>query len=231
MSPNRSGRRSRLRKPLSVNSPRLTAVSKAASLSARGFRAGALPLPMDWLAHSRCQFGQWGGVLGRRQGVEIATVAGLRHLGAACEIGHAFTHRHPLLSSAVIAFLGAISAVITHVVERGFDTQDLALFVVHFDAVAIDPVLDPDSFATGLLAGMDFRSARLLATEKAQDIGAGEVLDAVMHQLRIEAGQIGWVPKKYVGSPLTLLNRPVIVHGMAGEEGVVSQVGMPCQLA
>src|SRR5207302_645962 len=68
--------------------------------------------------------------------------------------------------------------------------QDASRLVVHLDRVAVDPVLDPDTFGAVLEAGRQLADelAVSLAAEKAHDVGTLEMKHRVARERRKNFG-------------------------------------------
>ena len=107
---------------------------------------------------------------------------------------------------------------VSGLIDGGFDPQNTALFVVHFDGVGIEAVFDPNAFGPffqvadhfTLKVASYFSMSRHLMAQKTHDVGAGETGDGVADQRWINLGQRLGALEHHVGGPLALVGGPVV---------------------
>src|SRR6185369_11607594 len=180
---------------------------EAASLNF--FRLGQLP---KFLVGGR-------GVVDDGQGVEIAAVAGVGVLLVVDEAGDVFPHGEIALGSRAVAMItGAPDGEVFGTVDDGFDAQDEAELVVHFEPVAFDAMLDACAeVSVGLGFGLEFavETAIVLASEEAVDVFRSERQGGELQKFLIKPAQGGAAAKEQVGGELSLIDVPVGL--LAGE--------------
>src|ERR1041384_1853503 len=88
------------------------------------------------------------GVSDDREYVQVARIGAPAHLNTASNIHDAFTHFNP--GHFLLALAGHSTAyfITPRIIDRGLDSQYGTCFVVHFDRVLFDPMLDADAFHT-----------------------------------------------------------------------------------
>ena len=125
-----------------------------------------------------------------------------------------------------ITVLGTEDFEVAGIVHRRFDTQDVSRFVVGFDGVFLDAVLDSHSFGTILEVAGDFslEVAVDLAAEKAQDVCTGKSAHAMQDHGGIDGGQIRSFPKHHIGSPFILIDRPIVGDSKSTEHLAVKRI-------
>jgi hypothetical protein len=84
--------------------------------------------------------------LGDRHRLAIPLVALIAQFTPAVQVADAFAHSLPRGRTIGVIRRRAKHLEVPRVVDRRFDPQDAAAFVVHLDRVAIHPVLDPKAF-------------------------------------------------------------------------------------
>ena len=169
------------------------------------------------------------------QGFQITPVGRRRDLRAPPQLAHAALQGAPGFFPAGIALLGAIDAEVFGFVDRGFNAQDAAFFVIHLDGVAIDGVLDPNAFGPVFEIADDFAFEVRMdpsldggnrMAQEAHHVGAGEGAQAVMHQPGIERGQTGRVAEEQIRGVLTGAGSPVIGLGNGAANFFVQRMGL-----
>src|SRR2546422_836962 len=107
-------------------------------------------------------------------------------------------------------------------IQRRFDAQNLAKFVVHFYGVFGDPVFDAHPLDAALDARGDLgRVRRARPAEKAQDVWRMEVLKGVGDQRRIYRLQTRAVAKQDIGCVFAFVQAPVVrPELMPAEQGI-----------
>ena len=90
------------------------------------------------------------------------------HFHTPGDVGQSLAHGDP--PQADLAFPGPLPKYMEHsgIVDRRLDPEYRPLFVVHLDRIAVDPVLDPNSFGSIQITGRD------LAAEPRVDATAQE---------------------------------------------------------
>src|SRR5262245_26781555 len=98
------------------------------------------------------------------------------------------------------------------IVDRRLDPEYRALFVVHLDRIAVDPVLDPNSFGSIEITGCDLAAEpRVDATaQESQYILTTELAHGVSDQRGIESVEVPSAAEHHVGGVFGLANRPVV---------------------
>src|ERR1700730_5282919 len=168
------------------------------------------PLTLDRLAYSVEQFIRWGWFPYDRKRLQIALIRGARDFDAPADIGNAFSQGQPFQRAS--ARYGRAHAKPLRFINRGFDAQHAALFVVHLNRVFFHPVFDSYSFKTALQIGFDLTAANaaVFASEKAQHVRGMKVSNRVVDQGGINGSQCLVVAKQNIGRVFSLTHGPVV---------------------
>ena len=149
------------------------------------------------------------------------------------------SHRQPGELTFGAALLGAKHAEVSAVVDGRFDAQEATEFIVGFQAVGVDSVLDTHTFGPMLDIGGNFAvkvsgdAAVVVESvpQKAHDIRTRQAEHAVAHQVTINRLEPLGVAKHKICGPLTLIRSPVVVGGSTFEHLVVERMGIALQVS
>jgi hypothetical protein len=162
----------------------------------------------------------------RGKSIQIPFITGLGDLCPTVKISNPLTHPLPREGSRGRSFPWTIDLEVPRVVHGGLDSKHTALLVVDFDRVAFDLVLEADSFRTLTVMANDFPleiTVKFFAQET-QDIFAAEHGDAASYQGRINLGQRYGRFEHNVGSPFTLVGRPIVGFPKRSQHRLMSRV-------
>lgn len=142
------------------------------------------------------------------------------------QIGDSVTQGAPLALSVGIVFFGAEGFEVSSVVHGEFRAQDTAVFVVEFEGVLTDSMLDPNAFGTLLKIRDDLalEIAVEFSSQKAHHITTGEGRHSVQDEGGADGSQGGRAFKGKVGGPLVFEDGPVVSDGKAFENPPVNGV-------
>lgn len=129
------------------------------------------------------------------------------------------------------AFAGAEDLEAGSLGDGGFDAQDAARLVVHFDGVAIGPVLDADAFLAPLQARGELAFEVVMnagAAEEAHDVGTLEVKHRVTDERRVDRPEGRCVTEDEIGGPFGLIGRPIVALGPGLEDARMERVESAC---
>src|ERR1039457_5733576 len=158
------------------------------------------------------------------QSIRIPLRRLLRHLGSPVQVRYPSPHRPPVRRSIRLPFFRTIAPKRTHIVDRGLDPRKAAhlgvSFVVHFQRIPLDVVLDADAFFPLLdvteqfpVEGLRHLSVQAHSlAEKAEHIRTPKGCHSVLQQQRIQTFQILGLRKSDVDGRFTLVRAPVVVH-------------------
>lgn len=165
------------------------------------------------------------------ESVEVTIIGSLRNLGATVDIGDAFAHREPVFGAGGMIFGVAKDFKNLRGVDGGFNAQDGTLFVIEFDGVLTQAMLDANALRTIFKVGDNFalEGAMDLSSEETHDIGAGESGHAMMDKRGVYVRQGGAVFEHDIGGPFALMDGPVIVHGSVFEKERMGGVEEPSE--
>ena len=112
------------------------------------------------------------GVSDDRQCVQIARIGALAHFDTASNIDDAFSHFDPRHLLLAVAGHSTADFKSPRIIDRRLDSQYGTGFVVHFDRVLFDPMLDADAFHAEPHVTSDFTFKTTVDTpaQKAQHI-------------------------------------------------------------
>ena len=134
------------------------------------------------------------------------------------QVADAFSQDLPTQCSLRIAFTGAKDSELMRSVQRGFHTQDTALFIIKFARVAVGLVFEAQAFRSlfelaqdlSLEITMHMARGRRRLTEETQHVGAAKVADAMVDQRGVESGQSRRAFEHDIGGLFAFIDAPVI---------------------
>jgi len=194
-------------------------------------RAESLALPMGRATNRLDDLPQETVYLNRSECVQVPFIRGLRELGPAMEVGNPFAHSLPGRRAIGVSFLGAVNFKVPGVVQGGFDTQNASFFVIDFDGVGLEFMLQAYAFrALGIMADdFSLEIAVGFLAQESHNILATKSGNAAAHQNRVDLGQGGRGWEHNIRSPFTLVRRPIVIHVIGSQHSFVGRVESPSE--
>lgn len=153
------------------------------------------------------------GTIYHGQRIEVAQVGSQGHFVIAVEVGHALAHGTPGHLGNALAGASSSDMELAWLVDDGFDAQDHAELVVHFEPVALHAVLDAGAGAALFAAeGKNLAIELRIETsaEEAQDVVRGEVRQGMVDHLWVERLQVRATAEEHIAAELGLVDDPVV---------------------
>ena len=147
-----------------------------------------------------------------RKCLQITCIGCAGNFDTTVHVGHAFAHGNPRLDAFPIADDLAVDLETSWVVNGRLNPQYTTIFIVHFDRVLFNPMLDANTFdslfdITDDLAG----ETRIgTATEKAHHILGTEVFNGMARERWIDRSETGGIFEDNIGGIFPLSNGPVV---------------------
>lgn len=192
-------------------------------------RPNALTFPMRRATNRLHNVSQRAVHRNRSQGIQIPFIRGLREFSSSMEVGNPFAHSLPGKGSLRVSLFGPIHFKIPGVVQGGFHAQDTALFIIDFQGVRLEFVLQTDSFRAVPIV-TDHLSQEVsvgFLAPKTEDILAAKRGNPPADQSRINPGQGGGRAEEDIGGPFTLVGRPIVGRPIGGQHFFLSRVQLP----
>lgn len=152
-------------------------------------------------------------IIDDREPVQITTIGGVGNISILVKVDHPFVHGAPDHLLAPLSSALSTDSKLARLIDNRLDAQHLTEFVVHFQPILFDAVLDTSTWPTVVLTvGHHFpvEVPVQLPPQEGENVGSREIYRRMIKQPSIEGAHTPTVTKQDIGGVLGLLDHPIV---------------------